>query len=244
MNDIGSMTSVETTIGSPGSANDRPPVEWRIDDGLTEYPDALAVMQRRVAAIRAGTAGELVWLVEHPPLYTAGTSAKPDELSDPARFPTFNAGRGGQWTYHGPGQRTAYVMLDLNRRHGEVAPQDIRSFVHGLEEWLIRTLGRFNVRGERREGRVGIWVSDPGIRSAGGEAKIGAVGVRITRWVSWHGVALNVEPDLSHFSGIVPCGLPQYGVTSLAALGIPATLHDVDLALRAAWQEVFGTQAC
>ncbi len=244
MNDIGSMTSVETTIGSPGSANDRPPVEWRIDDGLTEYPDALAVMQRRVAAIRAGTAGELVWLVEHPPLYTAGTSAKPDELSDPARFPTFNAGRGGQWTYHGPGQRTAYVMLDLNRRHGEIAPQDIRSFVHGLEEWLIRTLGRFNVRGERREGRVGIWVSDPGIRSAGGEAKIGAVGVRITRWVSWHGVALNVEPDLSHFSGIVPCGLPQYGVTSLAALGIPATMHDVDLALRAAWQEVFGTQAC
>jgi lipoyl(octanoyl) transferase len=244
MNDIGSMTPVGTTMEPLGSAHERPPVEWRIDDGLTEYPDALAVMQRRVAAIRAGDAAELVWLVEHPPLYTAGTSAKPGELSDPPRFPTFNAGRGGQWTYHGPGQRTAYVMLDLSRRHGDVAPQDIRSFVHGLEEWLIRTLDRFNVRGERREGRVGIWVSDPRIEFAGGEAKIGAIGMRITRWVSWHGVALNVEPNLSHFSGIVPCGLPQYGITSLAALGVPATMPDVDLALRAAWQEVFGTEAC
>jgi lipoyl(octanoyl) transferase len=239
MNEIGSMT----TIGSPGAAQHRPPAGWRIDDELTEYPKALAVMQQRVAAIRAGHAGELVWLVEHPPLYTAGTSAKPHELSDPARFPTFNAGRGGQWTYHGPGQRTAYVMLDLTHPHGRVPAQDIRGYVNGLEEWLIRTLDRFNVRGERRDGRVGIWVADQRGEFVGGgpaEAKIGAIGVRVTRWVSWHGIALNVEPNLSHFGGIVPCGLPQYGVTSLAALGIPATMHDVDVALRAAWQEVFG----
>ncbi len=210
--------------------------EWRIGDGLTEYPAALAEMQQRVAGIRAGTAVEQVWLVEHPPLYTAGTSAKPAELTDPGRFPTFNAGRGGQWTYHGPGQRTAYVMLDLNRRHGRVPAQDIRCYVNGLEEWLIRTLDRFNVKGERRAGRVGIWVADP---LTGADSKIGAIGVRITRWVSWHGVALNVEPNLSHFGGIVPCGLPQFGVTSLAALGIPATMHDADVALRAAWDEVF-----
>lgn len=226
MNDTGSMTS--TTL------------EWRFGDGLTEYPAALAEMQARVAAIRAGTANECVWLVEHPPLYTAGTSAKPAELTDPARFPTFSAGRGGQWTYHGPGQRTAYVMLDLNRPHGRVLAQDIRSYVNGLEEWLIRTLDRFNVKGERREGRVGIWVADP---VTGAESKIGAIGVRVTRWVSWHGVALNVEPNLAHFSGIVPCGLPQFGVTSLAALGISATMDDADVALRAAWEEVFETDA-
>nr|WP_294516208.1 lipoyl(octanoyl) transferase LipB [uncultured Rhodopila sp.] len=214
--------------------------EWRIDDALTEYPDALAAMQARVAAIRAGTAPELVWLVEHPPLYTAGTSAKPAELTDPDRFPTFNAGRGGQWTYHGPGQRTAYVMLDLNRPHGSVPAQDVRGFVHGLEEWLIRALDRFNVKGERRDGRVGIWVADT---PSGIESKIGAIGVRITRWVSWHGVALNVDPNLAHFGGIVPCGLSQYGVTSLAALGIPATMQDADVALRAAWEEVFETEA-
>jgi lipoyl(octanoyl) transferase len=239
MNEIGSMT----TIRSPGGALDRRPAEWRVDDGLTEYPEALAVMQQRVAAIRARQADELVWLVEHPPLYTAGTSAKPDELSDPARFPTFNAGRGGQWTYHGPGQRTAYVMLDLTRPHGLVPANDIRGYVNGLEEWLIHTLDRFNVRGERRDGRVGIWVADPRGNAVGGvpaEAKIGAIGVRVTRWVSWHGVALNVEPNLSHFGGIVPCGLRQYGVTSLAALGIPVDMHDVDVALRAAWEEVFG----
>ena len=153
-------------------------------------------MRDRVAAIRAGTAGECVWLVEHPPLYTAGTSAKPAELTDPARFPTFNAGRGGQWTYHGPGQRTGYVMLDLNRPHGRVPAQDIRCYVNGLEEWLIRALDRFNVKGERREGRVGIWVADP---VTGAESKIGAIGVRVTRWVSWHGVALNVEPNLGAF---------------------------------------------
>ena len=210
--------------------------EWRIADGLTEYPAALAEMQARVAAIRSASAAERVWLVEHPPLYTAGTSAKPAELTDPGRFPTFHAGRGGQWTYHGPGQRTAYVMLDLTRPHGQVPAQDIRCYVNGLEEWLIRTLDQFNVRGERRDGRVGIWVTDP---ATGSDAKIAAIGVRVTRWVSWHGVALNVEPNLSHFGGIVPCGLPQFGVTSLAALGIPATMHDADLALRAAWQDVF-----
>jgi lipoyl(octanoyl) transferase len=231
MNDTGSMTSITQ---SPGR---RP--EWRIDDRLTEYPDVLVAMQARVAAIRNGTAREQIWLVEHPPLYTAGTSAKPSELTDPARFPTFKAGRGGQWTYHGPGQRTAYVMLDLTRPHGRVPAQDIRCYVNGLEEWLIRTLGHFNVKGERREGRVGIWVADP---ATGAESKIGAIGVRITRWVSWHGVGLNVDPNLAHFAGIVPCGLPQYGVTSLAALGIPATMQDTDVALRAAWEEVFGTQ--
>jgi lipoyl(octanoyl) transferase len=226
MNDTGSMISIDP--------------EWCIGDGLTEYPAALAEMQARVAAIRAGTATELVWLVEHPPLYTAGTSAKPAELTDPGRFPTFNAGRGGQWTYHGPGQRTGYVMLDLTRPHGRVPAQDIRCYVNGLEEWLIRTLDRFNVKGERREGRIGIWVADP---STGAEAKIGAIGVRVSRWVSWHGVALNVDPNLAHFGGIVPCGLPQYGVTSLAALGIPASMHDADVALCAAWEEVFGTAA-
>jgi lipoyl(octanoyl) transferase len=227
MNDTGSMISL----------NAKP--EWRVADGLTEYPEALAEMQARVAAIRAGTAAEQVWLVEHPPLYTAGTSAKPAELTDPTRFPTFAAGRGGQWTYHGPGQRTGYVMLDLTHRHGRVPAQDIRCYVNGLEEWLIRTLNRFNVRGERREGRVGIWVADP---LTGVEAKIGAIGVRVTRWVSWHGVALNIDPNLTHFSGIVPCGLPQYGVTSLAALGIPATMQDADVALHEAWDEVFGAR--
>lgn len=226
MYNAGSMTSIAP--------------DWRVEDGLTEYPAALAEMQQRVAGIRAGTATEQVWLVEHPPLYTAGTSAKPAELTDPGRFPTFSAGRGGQWTYHGPGQRTAYVMLDLTRPHGRVPAQDIRCYVNGLEEWLIRTLDRFNVKGERREGRVGIWVADP---TTGAESKIGAIGVRVTRWVSWHGVALNVEPNLSHFGGIVPCGLPQFGVTSLAALGIPATMHDADVALRAAWEDVFETTA-
>ncbi len=214
--------------------------EWDIADGLTPYPEALARMQVRVADIRAGTAGELVWLVEHPPLYTAGTSARAEELTDPTRFPTYDAGRGGQWTYHGPGQRTAYVMLDLQKRHGRVPAHDIRCYVNGLEEWMIKALDRFNVRGERRPGRVGIWVVDT---ASGREAKIGAIGVRVSRWVSWHGAALNVAPDLTHFNGIVPCGLRDYGVTSLAALGIPATLHDADLALRAAWNEVFGETA-
>ena len=211
--------------------------KWCIAEGLTAYPDALEAMTARVAAIRAGTAAEQVWLVEHPPLYTAGTSAKPEELEQPGRFPTYAAGRGGQWTYHGPGQRTAYIMLDLNKRHGSVPARDVRCYVHGLEEWLIRTLDRFNLRGERREGRVGIWVAD---RATGAEAKIGAIGVRVTRWVSWHGVALNVDPDLSHFTGIVPCGIREHGVTSLHKLGIPVTMAEADVALRQAWDEVFG----
>ena len=205
--------------------------DWVVSDGLTPYPEALAAMEARVAAIRAGAADELVWLLEHPPTYTAGTSATPEGLVDP-RFPVFRAGRGGQWTYHGPGQRTAYVMLDLNRRR-----RDVRAYVHDLEEWLIRTLDRFNVRGERRDGRVGIWVAD---RARGTENKVAAIGVRVTRWVTWHGVALNVDPDLGHFGGIVPCGVSRHGVTSLHRLGILATMEEADAALRAAWGEVFG----
>jgi lipoyl(octanoyl) transferase len=215
-------------------------VAWCTAEGLTPYPEALAVMQARVGAIRAGTAGELVWLVEHPPLYTAGTSARPADLREPDRFPTYAAGRGGQWTYHGPGQRTAYVMLDLARRHGQQRPHDVHSYVTALEAWLIRALDRFDVQGERRAGRVGIWVAD---RAGGSEAKIAAIGVRVTRWVSWHGVALNVAPDLDHFSGIVPCGISGHGVTSLDALGIAATMAEADAALRAAWAEVFGAAA-
>jgi lipoyl(octanoyl) transferase len=213
-----------------------PAIEWRTADALLPYPQALEAMQARIAAIRAGTAAEQVWLVEHPPLYTAGTSASPADLTDPTRFPTYAAGRGGQWTYHGPGQRTAYVMLDLHRPHGTIPARDVRRYVEGLEEWMIRTLARFGVRGERRPGRIGIWVAN----TPRGEAKIGAIGVRVTRWVAWHGIALNVSPDLAHFGGIVPCGIPQYGVTSLHDLGIPATMADADAALKSAWPEVFG----
>ena len=212
------------------------PLEWIVTEGRTPYGEALAAMEAHVAAIRAGTGRERVWLVEHDPTYTAGTSARPEDLRD-ARFPTFAAGRGGQWTYHGPGQRTGYVMLDLNHAHGAVPPRDVRAYVHGLEEWLIRTLDRFNVRAGRREGRVGLWVAN---RATGGEDKIAAIGVRVTRWVTWHGVALNVEPDLSHFGGIVPCGISEHGVTSLHALGILATMAEADAALRGAWDEVFG----
>jgi lipoyl(octanoyl) transferase len=211
----------------PGDAS----LEWAISDGLVPYPEALQAMQERVAAIRAGTAPELIWLLEHPPTYTAGTSARPEDLLE-TRFPTFEAGRGGQWTYHGPGQVTGYVMLDLARRG-----RDVRAYVHNLEEWLIRALDRFNVRGERREGRVGIWVANP---VTGGESKIAAIGVRVTRWVTWHGVALNVEPELSHFAGIVPCGIREHGVTSLHALGIPASMAEAQAALMGAWGEVFG----
>ena len=217
-----------------------PGLDWRVQDDALPYPAALAAMQARADAIRAGTAAEQVWLVEHPPLYTAGTSARPADLTDARGFPTYAAGRGGQWTYHGPGQRVAYVMLDLLRPHGTVPPRDIRRYVEGLEEWLIRALDCFNVRGERRAGRVGIWVAD---RAAGTEAKIAAIGVRVTRWVSWHGVSLNVEPDLGHFAGIVPCGIAEHGVTSLHALGLPVTMADADGALRAAWEEVFGDAA-
>ena len=225
--------SLACSMTAPGRSS---VVEWRVATGRTPYPEALAAMEARVAAIREGLEGELVWLVEHPPLYTAGTSAKPDELTDPTRFPTYRAGRGGQWTYHGPGQRTAYVMLDLTRPHGLARARDVRSYVHALEEWLIRALERFGVRGERRDGRVGIWVADT---RAGTEAKIAAIGVRVTRWVSWHGVALNVDPDLDHFGGIIPCGIREHGVTSLRALGVDATLADADRALEAAWDEVF-----
>ncbi len=211
--------SFAAAIAPPVSVTEAP--EWRTEPGLLPYPGALAAMQARAAAIRAGTAREQVWLVEHPPLYTAGTSAGRADLRAPDRFPTFEAGRGGQWTYHGPGQRTAYVMLDLARPHGMVPARDVRGFVHGLEEWLIRTLAGFGVRGERRAGRVGIWVADP---ATGGEAKIAAIGVRVSRWVSFHGVALNVAPDLSHYDGIVPCGISQHGVTSLRTLGIDGQL--------------------
>ncbi len=208
-------------------------VEWSASDGLVAYEPAIAAMGARVAAIQAGDAPECVWLVEHPPTYTAGTSARAEDLRD-ARFPTVAAGRGGQWTYHGPGQRVAYVMLDLTRAHGPVPPRDVRAYVAALEEWMIRALDRFNVRGERRAGRVGIWVARDGV-----EEKIGAIGVRVTRWVAWHGIALNVEPELSHFSGIVPCGVQEHGVTSLHALGQLVTMAEVDAALVGAWQEVF-----
>jgi lipoyl(octanoyl) transferase len=211
------------------------PVEWRIADDLVAYDSALAHMAARTDLIAAGDAAEQVWLIEHPPLYTAGTSAKPADLVE-ARFPVHVAGRGGQFTYHGPGQRVAYVMLDLRRRG-----QDVRRFVAALEAWIIGTLARFNVVGERREDRVGVWVRRPD-KGAGYEDKIAAIGIRIRHWVSLHGIALNVEPDLGHFSGIVPCGIsdPRYGVTSLVDLGIPVTMPEVDGALRASFEEVFG----
>lgn len=209
---------------------------FSVSEGLTPYESALAAMEARVAAIREGRAAEAVWLVEHPPTYTAGTSARPEDLLE-TRFPAVKAGRGGQWTYHGPGQRTGYVMLDLTREGRPFPARDVRAYVHALEEWMIRALDRFNIRGERREGRVGIWVPD---RARGGEAKIGAIGVRITRWVAWHGIALNVEPDLSHFGGIVPCGIAEHGVTSLHDQGVLATMEEADSALMAAWGEVFG----
>jgi len=209
-------------------------MEWRIDDAPTGYEAALEVMEARAAAIRAGEAEELVWLLEHPPLYTAGTSAKPADLLVPDRFPVYRSGRGGQYTYHGPGQRVGYVMLDLKARGRD----DVRAYVHDLEEWIIRTLARFNIRGERRTGRIGIWVD----RGGGREDKIAAIGVRIRRWATLHGVALNVNPDLMHFSGIAPCGIrePHYGVTSLVDLGRRATMAQVDTALRAAFETVFG----
>lgn len=204
--------------------------EWRIRPGLLPYPEAVAFMETRAEAIAAGTADEMVWLVEHPPIYTAGTSAKDEDLID-ARFPVFKTGRGGQFTYHGPGQRVAYPMLNLKQRK-----PDVRKYVHDLEEWLIRTLAKFNVKGERREGRVGIWVA----RGKGREDKIAAIGVRVRRWVTFHGISFNVDPDLSHFTGIVPCGITQYGVTSLHDLGILVSMADVDVAMKAAFEEVFG----
>jgi lipoyl(octanoyl) transferase len=216
-----------------------PPVEWRIEPGLTQYQEALAFMEERAGAIRDGSAGELVWLVEHPPLYTAGTSARGEDLIEPDRFPVFNAGRGGEYTYHGPGQRVAYVMLDLKRRK-----EDVRAFVAALEDWIIAALARFNVKGERRDDRVGVWVVRPNRPALPGgrpaEDKIAAIGIRLRRWVSFHGIAVNVEPNLSHFGGIVPCGISGYGVTSLVDLGLPVTMADFDMALKAAFEEVLG----
>lgn len=210
------------------------PVEWQVATGLTPYEDAVAFMEARVAAIAAGDAGELVWLVEHPSLYTAGTSATAQDLVMPDRFPVFRTGRGGQYTYHGPGQRVAYVMLDLARRG-----QDVRAFVAGLEDWLIAALDQFNVRGERREDRVGVWVRRPE-KPAGTEDKIAAIGIRVRKWITFHGLSLNVEPDLEHFTGIVPCGVSQHGVTSLVDLGLPVTMEDADVALRTTFEQVFG----
>jgi lipoyl(octanoyl) transferase len=200
------------------------------------YAEAVAAMEARAAAIAGGQAGELVWLVEHPPLYTAGVSAKEQDLLQPDRFPVFRSGRGGQFTYHGPGQRVAYVMLDLTQRH-----RDVRAFVAALEAWVIGALARFNVRGEVREGRVGVWVERRAPGAPVREDKIAAIGVKLRRWVSFHGIALNVEPDLSHFSGIVPCGVTEHGVTSLVDLGLPVTLDEADEALRASFREVFGS---
>ena len=216
-----------------------PPVDWRVSDTPVPYPKAVAAMEARVDAMLAGLAGEQVWLLEHPPLYTAGTSAKPADLLWPDRFPVYPSRRGGEYTYHGPGQRVAYAMLDLNRRG-----RDVRAYVWRLEEWVIRTLAAFAVRGERRPGRVGVWVvrpeRPPQPDGSPAEDKIAAIGVRVRRWVAFHGVAINLEPDLRHFDGIVPCGIRGHGVTSLVDLGLPVTMADLDLALGAAFDEVFG----
>ena len=214
-----------------------PPVTWRVDDAPVPYEEAVEAMEARAAAIVRGDAPELVWLLEHPPLYTAGTSARAADLIEPERLPVHRTGRGGQYTYHGPGQRVAYVMLDLNRRR-----PDLRAYVASLEAWLIATLAAFAIRGERREDRVGVWVRRPE-KGEGGEDKIAAIGIRVRRWVSLHGVSLNVEPDLSHFSGIVPCGVARHGVTSLADLGHVVSMPEVDMALRAAFEPIFGPTA-
>lgn len=215
---------MDVQIGSPTDA-----VEWRVADALVPYDEAVAAMEARVAAIHAGAARELVWLVEHKPLYTAGTSADAADLLEPGRLPVFKTGRGGQYTYHGPGQRVAYVMLDLTRRG-----RDVGCHVWRLEEWMIRALARFGVTGERRHGRIGVWVA-----RGGREDKIGAIGVRVRHWVTYHGLALNVDPDLANYAGIVPCGISGHGVTSIAALGVTATMADVDAALRETFGEVF-----
>ena len=230
-------TRIDTAVGLLPSASG-PPVAWQVADGLIGYPEAVAAMEARVATIAAGEAAELVWLVEHPPLYTAGTSAKPEHVID-ASLPLHVTGRGGQVTYHGPGQRVAYVMLDLKRR-----TPDVRRFVATLEQWIIATLAEFNVRGERREDRVGVWVRRPD-KGAGREDKIAAAGIRIKRWVSLHGIALNVDCALAPFGGIVPCGVsePRYGVTSLADLGITATMPEVDMVLRREFETLFGITA-
>ena len=214
-------------------------VEWIISSGLTDYDFAVSEMEKRAEAIAAGTTDEAIWLVEHPPLYTAGTSAKPDDLTDPDRFPVYTSKRGGQYTYHGPGQRVAYAMLDVGKRG-----RDVRKFVQQLEDWVICTLEQFNVKGERREGRVGVWVvrGDKPLNPDGTphEDKIAAIGVRLRKWVSFHGISINVEPDLEHYSGIVPCGITKHGVTSLVDLGLPVTMDDLDVALKHSFGQVFG----
>ncbi len=229
------MSTARDTLAPFTSAGSNSPVEWRVNDALVPYEAAVAFMQTRAAAIAAGSENELVWLIEHPPLYTAGTSGKPADVID-ARFPVFESGRGGQLTYHGPGQRVVYVMLDLKRRG-----PDVRRFVATLEEWLIRTLAAFNVRGERREDRIGVWVRRPE-KGEGYEDKIAAIGIRVTHWVTLHGMALNVKPDLTHFSGIVPCGVSEqrYGVTSLADLSIRVSMAEVDKVLRQEFERLFG----
>ncbi|MBX3483033.1 lipoyl(octanoyl) transferase LipB [Phenylobacterium sp.] len=230
---------LDRTLNSAGEAlfgrTDAAPVGWAVSQTPVPYPEAVEAMEARAAAIADGAAGELVWLLEHPPLYTAGVSAKAADLIDPGRFPVFESGRGGQFTYHGPGQRVAYVMLDLTRRR-----RDVRAFVAALEAWVIGALDAFNVAGEVRDGRVGVWVERkaPGVPPR--EDKIAAIGVKLRRWVSFHGVSLNVEPDLGHFGGIVPCGVTDHGVTSLVDLGLPVTMAEADAALKASFQAVFG----
>ena len=222
---------------SVGALKSDIPAEWAVSRAQIAYPDAVAVMEERVAAIRAGTAPELVWLLEHPPLYTAGSSAKPEDLLTPGRFPVFKSSRGGQFTYHGPGQQVAYAMLDLERRG-----KDIRCFVHGLEEWIIAAVAEFGLKGERRAGRVGVWIDRTRTGGRLHEDKIAAIGVRIRKWVSFHGISLNVGPDLSHFCGITPCGISDdgLGVTSLTDLGLPVTMGDAEAALRSTFHDLFG----
>ena len=228
--DIGPDIRPVSGCGRAALFSDRA-VDWKVASDLVSYPDALAQMEARAASIAAGETSEQAWLLEHPPLYTAGTSAKPDDLVEPDRFPVFQAGRGGQFTYHGPGQRVAYLMLDLRERG-----RDVRCFVSGVEQLVIETLAAFGVTGDRREGRVGVWVDQPD----GSEAKIAAIGIRIRRWVSFHGLSINVSPDLSHFSGIVPCGIAEHGVTSLAELGVDVTMREVDAVLRKTFEALFG----
>ncbi|ATC32399.1 lipoyl(octanoyl) transferase LipB [Caulobacter vibrioides] len=232
------MLSLPLNPENPGlpslRRDDAAPVGWAVSTQPVPYPAAVAAMEARAAAIADGTAGELIWLLEHPPLYTAGVSAKASDLIQPDRFPVFESGRGGQFTYHGPGQRVAYVMLDLTQRG-----RDVRAFVAALEAWIIDALAAFNVTGEIRDGRVGVWVERKGAGWSR-EDKIAAIGVKLRRWVSFHGISLNVEPDLSHFSGIVPCGQTEHGVTSLVDLGLPVTLDETDAALRSSFSKVFG----
>lgn len=215
-------------------------VEWQVSEGLVPYPDAVAFMEARAAAIRAGEAGEMIWLLEHPPLYTGGTSARREDLVDPDRFDVFDTRRGGQYTYHGPGQRIVYVMLDLNARG-----RDVRAFVKQMETWVINALGEFGVTGFIREGRVGVWVNrpdkPPAPDGAMAEDKIAAIGVRLRKWVSYHGISINLEPDLSHYDGIVPCGIRDHGVTSLVDLGLPVTMADLDVALKKSFEATFET---